>query len=104
MINLVIFIFSFVFVILRAMMPGGIKAVAAENSRVTRQSLSRLINVKSGISADMVIRLSNAFDTSSEYRMHFEKHMSFGFQVRSIRILRLSLLVKQPRQAILRRK
>ena len=46
---------------------------AAEHLGVTRQALSRLINEKSGISAEMAIRLSKAFDTSAEYWMNFEK-------------------------------
>ena len=46
---------------------------AAERLGVSRQALSRLINEKSGISAEMAIRLSKAFSTSSEYWMNLEK-------------------------------
>ena len=44
---------------------------AAEHLGVTRQALSRLINEKSGISAEMAIRLSKAFDTSANYWAQF---------------------------------
>ena len=40
MINSVIFICSFVFVCLRAMIPGGIKAVAAENLALKQQLIT----------------------------------------------------------------
>lgn len=46
---------------------------AAEHFGVTRQALSRLINEKSGISAEMAIRLSKAFSTSPEYWMNLQK-------------------------------
>ena len=40
MINSVVFIFNFVFVCLRAMMPGGIKSVAAENVALRQQLIT----------------------------------------------------------------
>lgn len=45
---------------------------AAKNLGVTRQALSRLINEKSGISAEMAIRLSKAFSTTDDYWMNLE--------------------------------
>ena len=39
---------------------------AAEALGVSRQTLSSIINGKSGISPEMAVRLSIAFDTSSE--------------------------------------
>jgi len=46
---------------------------AAEQLGVTRQALSRLVNEKSGISAEMAIRLAKAFMTSPDYWMNLEK-------------------------------
>jgi len=46
---------------------------AAERLGVSRQAISRLINEKTGISADMALRLAQAFKTSPEYWMNMEK-------------------------------
>lgn len=46
---------------------------AAKNLGVTRQALSRLINEKTGVSAEIAIRLSKAFDTTPDYWMNLEK-------------------------------
>ena len=46
---------------------------AAEQLGITRQALSRLVNEKSGISAEMTIRLAKAFKTSPDYWMNLEK-------------------------------
>ena len=46
---------------------------AADRLGVTRQALSRLINEKSGISAEMALRLSQAFSTTPEYWMNLQK-------------------------------
>jgi antitoxin HigA-1 len=46
---------------------------AAKRLGVSRQAISRLINEKAGISADMAIRLAKAFGTSPEYWMNMEK-------------------------------
>lgn len=46
---------------------------AADHLGVTRQALSRLINEKTGISAEMAIRLSKAFNTSAEFWMNLAK-------------------------------
>lgn len=46
---------------------------AAKNLGVTRQALSRLINKKTGISADMAIRLGEAFENSPEFWLGLEK-------------------------------
>jgi len=46
---------------------------AAKHLGVSRQSLSNLVNEKSGISAEMSIRLAKAFGSSSEYWMNLEK-------------------------------
>jgi len=45
---------------------------AAKHLGITRQSLSRLINEQSGISAEMAIRLAKAFNTSADYWMNLE--------------------------------
>lgn len=46
---------------------------AADRLGVTRQALSRLVNEKSGISAEMAFKLARAFNTSPEYWMNLEK-------------------------------
>lgn len=40
---------------------------AARHLRVTRAALSRILNAKSGISAEMALRLSDALGTSPEF-------------------------------------
>ena len=49
-------------------------AEAAQHLGVTRQAISRLIHEKTGISAEMAIRLSKALNTSPEYWMNLQKH------------------------------
>jgi len=46
---------------------------AADRLGVTRQALSRLVNEKTGISAEMAIRLGKAFGTSPDFWMNLEK-------------------------------
>ena len=46
----------------------------AKRLGVSRQAISRLINEKTGISADMALRLAKAFGTSPEYWMNMEKN------------------------------
>ena len=46
---------------------------AAERLGITRQALSRLVNEKSGISAEMALKLARAFNTSPEFWMSLEK-------------------------------
>ena len=46
---------------------------AADQLGVTWQALSRLVNEKAGISAEMAIRLSKAFRTSPEFWMNLQK-------------------------------
>ena len=46
---------------------------AAERLGVSRQALSRLVHEKTGISAEMAIRLSKAFTTSPDYWVNLEK-------------------------------
>jgi antitoxin HigA-1 len=46
---------------------------AALQLGITRQALSRLIHEKTGISAEMAIRLSKAFNTSPDFWMNLEK-------------------------------
>ena len=46
---------------------------AAKNLGVTRQALSKLVHEKTGISADMAIRLGQAFENSPEFWLGLEK-------------------------------
>lgn len=46
---------------------------AAAHLGVTRQALSRLVHEKTGISAEMAIRLSQAFSTSPEFWINLQK-------------------------------
>lgn len=46
---------------------------AADRLGITRQALSRLVNEKSGISAEMALKLARAFNTSPEFWMSLEK-------------------------------
>ena len=58
---------------------------AAENLGVTRQALSRLVNEKSGISAEMAIRLSKAFDTTPDYWMNLEKEYELWLAIKKVK-------------------
>lgn len=46
---------------------------AAEHLGITRQALSRLTHERTGISAEMAIRLSKAFSTSAEFWINLQK-------------------------------
>ena len=53
--------------VLREYMPDSVTVTqAAERLGVTRQALSALLNGRAGVSADMALRLSQAFGTSAE--------------------------------------
>ena len=46
----------------------------AKHSGVTRPALSRVVNGKAGVSADMAIRLSEAFDTEPDFWLLLQAH------------------------------
>lgn len=53
--------------VLREYLPESVTVTqAAERLGVTRQALSALLNGRAGVSADMALRLSQAFGTSAE--------------------------------------
>jgi antitoxin HigA-1 len=58
--------------ILREYMGGTAVSKAAEHLRVTRVTLSRVLNGKAGISAAMALRLAAALDTSPELWMNMQ--------------------------------
>lgn len=62
---------------------------AAENLGVTRQALSRLVNEKSGISAEMAIRLSKAFDTTPDYWMNLEKEYELWLAIQKVKKIKV---------------
>ncbi len=62
---------------------------AAENLGVTRQALSRLVNEKSGISAEMAIRLSKAFDTTPDYWMNLEKEYELWLAIKKVKKIKV---------------
>ncbi len=45
---------------------------AAENLKVTRQTLSRLINLKTNISPEMAVRVSKAFGSTPEHWLRMQ--------------------------------
>ncbi|GAA0547438.1 hypothetical protein GCM10009415_31990 [Chitinophaga japonensis] len=48
--------------------------VAADNLGITRKTLSMLLNEHQGISAEMALRLSKAFDTTPELWMNMQRN------------------------------
>ncbi len=53
--------------VLREYLPDGVTiTAAARRLGVTRQAFSALLNIRAGVSADMALRLSQAFGTSAE--------------------------------------
>jgi addiction module HigA family antidote len=44
----------------------------ARHLGVTRPALSRVLNGKAGISADMALRISEAFNTDAEFRLRLQ--------------------------------
>ncbi len=53
--------------VLREYLPDGVTiTAAARRLGVTRQAFSALLNKRAGVSADMALRLSQAFGTSAE--------------------------------------
>jgi len=58
--------------VLREYLGGTSVSAAAEHLRVTRVTLSRVLNGKSGISANMALRLAAALGTSPELWMNMQ--------------------------------
>lgn len=58
--------------VLREYLGGVAVSAAAKHLRVTRVTLSRLLNGRAGISASMALRLAAAFHTSPEFWMNMQ--------------------------------
>lgn len=65
---------------------------AAEALGVTRKSLSELLNGRAGISPEMAIRLSIAFDTSAESWMQQQAQYELAEARRNIKALKVKRL------------
>ena len=50
----------------------------ADHLRITRPNLSRVINGRGGISAELALRLSEAFSTSPELWINMQKNYDLG--------------------------
>ena len=66
--------------------------VAAESLGVSRNTLSAILNGRAGISPEMAIRLSIAFDTTAESWLHQQMHHDLWLAERSRRRLRVRKL------------
>ncbi len=64
----------------------------AEHLKITRANLSRMIHGKTGISAEMAIRLSEAFGTSPDVwvRMQANYDLAKAMRGRRVKIARLA--------------
>lgn len=58
--------------VLREYLGGVSVSEAAAHLRVSRVTLSRVLNGKAGISANMAIRLASAFNTSAEFWINMQ--------------------------------
>lgn len=58
--------------VLREYLSGMAVSTAAAHLRISRVTLSRVLNGKAGISANMALRLSSAFRTSAEFWMNMQ--------------------------------
>jgi addiction module HigA family antidote len=48
--------------------------LAAEGLGIARKNLSAIINLRAGISPEMALRLSNAFDTTPDFWLNLQMH------------------------------
>ena len=64
----------------------------AEHLKITRANLSRIIHGKTGVSAEMALRLSEAFGTSPEVwiRLQANYDLAKALRGRRVRIARLA--------------
>jgi antitoxin HigA-1 len=71
--------------------PLGLSVTAAAKAlRVSRKSLSELLNGRSGISPEMAIRLSMAFDTTPESWLHQQAQYDLWVARRKCKKLKVS--------------
>src|SRR5262245_54370429 len=59
---------------------------AAEALRVTRKTLSAILNGRAGVSAEMAIRLSQAFNTTAESWLTLQLHHDLWHAQRKVRL------------------
>ncbi|MEO8725679.1 MAG: HigA family addiction module antitoxin [Acidobacteriaceae bacterium] len=83
--------------VLREYLGGMPVSNAAAHLAVSRVTLSRVLNGKAGISADMALRLSEALGTSPELwlKMQVQYELAAALKVRRQRVARLSNLGSQ---------
>lgn len=66
----------------------------ADRLGITRQALSRLVNEKTGISAELSIRLSKAFNTSPDFWMNLEKQYELWQALKKHKSIRIKPFAK----------
>jgi len=64
----------------------------AENIGVTRKTVSQLINGHMGISAEMAIRLSKAFDTTPELWLNLQRNYDLWYASNRITVSKIRSL------------
>lgn len=85
--------------ILAELMAGRTVTEVAKHLRVTRAALSRLLNGKAGVSADMALRLSEAFGVDAEHWLRLQVQRDLWVASRKRRKKIRSMVPQEQRKA-----
>jgi len=61
---------------------------------VTRKTLSELVNMRSGISTTMALRLSIAFETTPELWLNMQRNFDLNLAQKKVRLSKVKKLLK----------
>ena len=74
------------------------QSVAAENLGITRKTLSMLLNGHQGISAEMALRLSKAFNTTPELWMNMQNNYDLWHAGKKVKLTMIKAFRRRDRQ------
>jgi len=63
---------------------------------VTRKALSELVNMRSGISTNMALRLSKAFGTTPELWLNMQRNFDLIQAQKRVRLSKVKVLLESP--------
>lgn len=75
------------------------QAEAADNLGVTRKTLSMLLNQRQGISAEMALRLSKAFNTTPELWLNMQQNYDLWEAGQKVKLTSIKVF-RMPKQRI----
>lgn len=74
------------------------QAEAADNLGVTRKTLSMLLNQRQGISAEMALRLSKAFNTTPELWLNMQQNYDLWEAGQKVKLTAIKIFRKPTRR------